>query len=313
MQYQRSSTHTLPSLHHPSIPVPSTSRTLCPLIGPQMPIHRPLTSISPFDLNQRLQKSNTQDFQALPILDPLYESKMSQQPANFGTVTCSQQSGASLFDSELPFKIELSQDEKINREVSFSYGAHQDFCGVHASFPPQKNQCESSDECQKHPKAACPSSLSPPLPSLNNQQQQDYTATSLYDVGTDPYAGSRTHNSVYRYSEPLGSHDSFSLAESSARSAVLSSQFTASPYNAQHEGFDRSSTTNNEETDIEEKNCDPPYAKLIYQALMDVPEHKMVLRDIYRWIEQNTDKARDPAFKGWQNSVRHNLSMNGVR
>lgn len=38
----------------------------------------------------------------------------------------------------------------------------------------------------------------------------------------------------------------------------------------------------------------------------------MVLRDIYEWIARNTDKARDPAFKGWQNSVRHNLSMNGV-
>ncbi|KAL9638630.1 MAG: hypothetical protein Q9164_001437 [Protoblastenia rupestris] len=43
---------------------------------------------------------------------------------------------------------------------------------------------------------------------------------------------------------------------------------------------------------------------------MDAPDHRMILRDIYRWIEHNTDKASDPSFTGWQNSVRHNLSMN---
>ena len=60
------------------------------------------------------------------------------------------------------------------------------------------------------------------------------------------------------------------------------------------------------------KQGEPPYAKLIYRALMAAPDHQMVLKDIYEWIAKNTDKARDPAFKGWQNSVRHNLSMNGV-
>lgn len=66
------------------------------------------------------------------------------------------------------------------------------------------------------------------------------------------------------------------------------------------------------ETDSESAKVEPPYAKLIYNALMDAPEHKLVLKDIYAWINDNTDKAKDPAFKGWQNSVRHNLSMNGV-
>ncbi|KAL6714097.1 hypothetical protein ACLMJK_008591 [Lecanora helva] len=66
------------------------------------------------------------------------------------------------------------------------------------------------------------------------------------------------------------------------------------------------------ESDSESNRGEPPYAKLIYNALMDAPEHRLVLRDIYAWISENTDKARDPAFKGWQNSVRHNLSMNGA-
>jgi hypothetical protein len=56
-----------------------------------------------------------------------------------------------------------------------------------------------------------------------------------------------------------------------------------------------------------------PYAQLIYRALMDAPGHTMILRDIYSWFRLNTDKAQDEDTKGWQNSIRHNLSMNGVR
>jgi hypothetical protein len=56
---------------------------------------------------------------------------------------------------------------------------------------------------------------------------------------------------------------------------------------------------------------DQPYAQLIYQALMEKPDNTMVLKDIYDWFTQNTDKC-DKETKGWQNSIRHNLSMNGV-
>lgn len=58
-------------------------------------------------------------------------------------------------------------------------------------------------------------------------------------------------------------------------------------------------------------NCEP-YAQLIFRALKEAPGYRMVLKDIYRWFEKNTDKARKSS-KGWQNSIRHNLSMNGVR
>ena len=55
-----------------------------------------------------------------------------------------------------------------------------------------------------------------------------------------------------------------------------------------------------------------PYAKLIFRALMSAPGHRMVLKEIYDWFEVHTDKAKDPKSRGWQNSIRHNLSMNGV-
>ncbi|KAI9797322.1 MAG: hypothetical protein M1825_006020 [Sarcosagium campestre] len=60
--------------------------------------------------------------------------------------------------------------------------------------------------------------------------------------------------------------------------------------------------------DVEEA----PYAKLIYRALISAPGHKMVLKEIYDWFAHHTDKNRDPSQRGWQNSIRHNLSMNGA-
>ena len=66
-----------------------------------------------------------------------------------------------------------------------------------------------------------------------------------------------------------------------------------------------------EDTDEDGSRGSEPYAQLIYRALMSAPGHRMVLKDIYEWFEKHTDKAKSSS-KGWQNSIRHNLSMNGV-
>jgi hypothetical protein len=56
---------------------------------------------------------------------------------------------------------------------------------------------------------------------------------------------------------------------------------------------------------------DEPYAQLIYKAFMSRDRHAMTLQEIYQWFRENTDKAK-AENKGWQNSIRHNLSMNKV-
>ncbi|KAJ5694523.1 hypothetical protein N7536_004935 [Penicillium majusculum] len=68
----------------------------------------------------------------------------------------------------------------------------------------------------------------------------------------------------------------------------------------------RSSTGDNNQ----ERHSHPPYSVLIYQALKEAPGNKLQLQSIYSWFEANTDKGGDPNAKGWQNSIRHNLSMN---
>ncbi|KAK7742249.1 hypothetical protein SLS53_004392 [Cytospora paraplurivora] len=57
--------------------------------------------------------------------------------------------------------------------------------------------------------------------------------------------------------------------------------------------------------------ADEPYAKLIYKAFRSRENRAMSLQEIYQWFRENTDKAKGEG-KGWQNSIRHNLSMNGA-
>ncbi|RYP08724.1 hypothetical protein DL764_001744 [Monosporascus ibericus] len=57
--------------------------------------------------------------------------------------------------------------------------------------------------------------------------------------------------------------------------------------------------------------ADEPYAQLIYRAFMSTERHAMTLQDIYQWFRDNTDKTKGEN-KGWQNSIRHNLSMNAA-
>lgn len=64
--------------------------------------------------------------------------------------------------------------------------------------------------------------------------------------------------------------------------------------------------------DEEEASGDKPYARLIHEALMQAPGHRMMLREIYDWFAQNTNKPSESGTNGWQNSIRHNLSMNQV-
>lgn len=62
----------------------------------------------------------------------------------------------------------------------------------------------------------------------------------------------------------------------------------------------------------QDQNGGPPYSRLIWEALMSTEEKMLPLQGIYQWFEKNTNKAGNEQSKGWQNSIRHNLSMNAV-
>lgn len=66
------------------------------------------------------------------------------------------------------------------------------------------------------------------------------------------------------------------------------------------------------EEDESGDNVDLCYAQLLYRCLQEAPDHTMSLKNVYEWVRQHSQKARDSSGTGWQNSVRHNLSMNAV-
>ena len=104
-----------------------------------------------------------------------------------------------------------------------------------------------------------------------------------------------------------------SLSRSSTQPTKLDFSATVSPDTVgAYESFNECLTMNGDEGDGDGSMNSEPYAQLIYRALKSASGHKVVLKEIYEWFERNTDKAKNSSSKGWQNSIRHNLSMNGV-
>lgn len=53
------------------------------------------------------------------------------------------------------------------------------------------------------------------------------------------------------------------------------------------------------------------YGQLISQAIMQADNEQATLNEIYEYMKRNYSHYRRPEFfKGWQNSIRHNLSLN---
>ena len=121
-----------------------------------------------------------------------------------------------------------------------------------------------------------------------------------YFTSTDPgYTASATVDTVNQQSgSPQGPSNT-----------IIAANFVDSykSANAYPQALDFTSDLSHDEN----RNVKPPhsYATMITQAILSAPEGVISLADIYRYISSNYAYYRF-AKSGWQNSIRHNLSLN---
>lgn len=229
-------------------------------------------------------------------------------------------------------RLSIAQHCRSNSVHASEYSLSQQECGPGFFAPAQVNDVYQStqsvpnywvNDLPHFAETSMPFALLPSEPMLENYTSQCIPSTSLPPAAfskeilpidqfsnNDPVAfdgispPSFFHNQVLPLSD-VPALDYESISDEAAHSRT---QWTDSPIPDEID-----SSAGSGETDDSLENSDPCYAELLRQALMEKgDDHTMLLKDLYEWVRTHSSKAQDPNNKGWQNSVRHNLSMNAV-
>ncbi|KAG8883395.1 forkhead box C2 (MFH-1, mesenchyme forkhead 1) [Tulasnella sp. 331] len=221
---------------------------------------------------------------------------------------------------------DAEHDAAVDAILGLDQSPEQQICGVpdNSSNPymypppsyPTANASTPLKPTNQHKTLILPSGASPGKRVQQNQDQDAAAATSLSPVY--PFPPSSSPITPYR---PHLKPNFASAATGHARprnAAIPSSSPARQPISSPTSMADMSSPTHPGAVLPFKLPAGPrltgkphySYAALIGQALMSSPTKRLSLNQIYQWISMAY-----PFFKrgeaGWQNSIRHNLSLNG--
>ncbi|VEU20357.1 DEKNAAC101147 [Brettanomyces naardenensis] len=124
------------------------------------------------------------------------------------------------------------------------------------------------------------------------------------------YFGKRPHSGIFPSSSTSNTASGDQLATSSTSEPIRAFQMY-SKANPTLSVNSRDSASDQDYSKDEAKDMKPPYsyATMITQAILSNPQGVLSLSEIYDWISSHFAYYRY-SKQGWQNSIRHNLSLN---
>lgn len=186
-----------------------------------------------------------------------------------------------------------------------------------------ENSHHSSLYSTPHPSTPSIGLLRDSMAQSNFRVSRFPQSDDLLDLSSDPATSFFfARDSCYRHPAQLKTSEGVSLAlrgTPPSPPTSISSQQSSSSISVNSMGPTASNTvadSNSPRASLGDQSegdySAEPYSKLIYRALKEADGHRLSLQQIYDWFTKNTSKGKDNT-KGWQNSIRHNLSMNKVR
>ncbi|RPA97455.1 hypothetical protein L873DRAFT_1690720 [Choiromyces venosus 120613-1] len=139
-------------------------------------------------------------------------------------------------------------------------------------------------------------------------EQMEHEAEELTEDDEEPFLSPRQTSDLAPSSQVDDEDYLPDLSEDVGKMDSQNKQY----HQHQHRQEELSRQQNSLNIAVADPDDDAPYAVLIYRALMSTPTRRMVLSQIYDYFREKIPKFRKIKGRGWMNSIRHNLSMNGA-